>query len=336
MTSYCEACLKIFPTLLILFGLFGCTTPITSEMPTIADVATATIAPLFFTATSLPQPTQTQRPTRTLIPIATATPSPDTKPAFTRTSKPLATISPEQIDINIYLLLQKSSGCEFPCVWGITPGETSRMDAEQILSKNGVNLSSDPFRDWTEFYASVMTLDKISVQLAFYEREDTVEVVSLHGEGVYTPSVFREKWASYSPENIILTYGSPSRVWIDADSNSGDSPSGNVLYSLWLFYDPQGFLLRYYGTTKGSPSLKLCPTFREPGNLGAVGYVLDIYTKSPQVIQPLEDIAEWSSRYPTSAINLEDAAEMTIDEFYALYQQEDKPICIETPWDIWK
>lgn len=251
-------------------------------------------------------------------------------PIPTNTPTPYPTLSPTQVEANLIELLETNAGCQFPCLWGITPGLTRWHDAEKFLVSKGLSLSLDYIAQPPNYYDTLVTHDGIFAKILFYEQNEIVEAIELNGEGVYAPEIFEEMWGQYAPENILPTYGPPSRILVYA--HPGRTSEGKLMYSLWFFYDQQGFLIHYGGRTESLPTLKLCPTFKESGNLTPL---LSIYLKSPNFKSTLESLTVIPDN-PQPYINLEEAADISMDEFYALFQQQANPICVDVPRNIWE
>lgn len=272
-------------------------------------------------------------PTLTQVILPTLTPTPSISP----TSLPLPTLPPEQIVENVVELLNTNAGCQLPCIWGITPGTTSWVEAERQLQQVGLMLSSDRQGASIIHYETMlipsMTVEEgMFTKIEFIELNGAVTAIHLHGEGYYSPPDFKKIWTNYAPERIISNYGSPTRVWIKAVASAAEGTPTRFPYELWFFYDPLGLLIRYRGMVEAKPIYQFCPTFSETGNLGNA---IDIYEVSPVENKPPEDLTELATM-PYPPRNLEDVTDMTIEGFYLLYLQKDKPICFETPQNVWK
>ena len=306
--------------ILILLWLAACT-PSTPTIGTPTDlIQTDSIL-------HTPTPTPTQVISPTLTPI----------PAISPTPLPLPTLPPEQIAGNVVELLKTNAGCQLPCIWGITPGITSWAEAEQRLQQAGLTPSSERQGSLLVHYDSLLipattVAEGMATDIEFTEQNGIVTAIHLEGDGYYSPSEFKNIWTSYAPERIISDYGSPTRVWIKAVASATEGNPTSFPYQLWLFYDPLGLLLRYRGMVDANPIYQICPTFSDAGNLGNA---IDIYEVSPAGNKSPEDLTELATM-PYPPRKLEDATGMTIEEFYRLYLQKEKPICIETPQNIWK
>lgn len=107
--------------------------------------------------------------------------------------------------------------------------------------------------------------------------------------------------------------------------------TGRTGYSLWIFYDQHGFVIRYDGGVRQDPVYHICPTLNNDlEGIRQISFLL----QSPESQLPLERIDQVSitDKYIRA---LEDATGLSLDEFYQLFTQEDQPACFDTPRDIW-
>ena len=270
-------------------------------------------------------------PSPTQIILSTSTPSPTLSPT------PLPTLPLDQIVGNVVGLLKTNAGCQFPCIWGITPGVTSWVEAEQQLQQAGIKTALDHHGTSLIHYDTLLipsttTATSIFTNVEFTEQDGVVSSIHLHGEGYYSPEEFKEIWNSYAPERIISKLGQPTRVWIDAVASAAEGNPTSFPYELWVFYDPLGLLLRYQGMVDARPVYRLCPTFSDSGN---IGITIDVYAVSTLGGDSPENLTELKGMaFPPR--NLEEAAGLTIEEFYGLFLKNGQPICFETPQNIWK
>jgi hypothetical protein len=271
----------------------------------------------------------TSSPTQAIL--STSTPSPTLSPT------PWPTLPIDQVVGNVVELLKTNAGCQLPCIWGITPGVTSWVEAEQQLQQAGIQTASyhqgtSLIHYDTLLIPSITTATNVFTKVEFSEQDGAVTSIHLYGEGFSSPGEFKEIWSSYAPERIIPTLGQPTRVWIDAVASAAEGPPTSFPYELWVFYDQLGLLLRYQGTVDARPVYRFCPTFSDSGN---IGITMDVYAVSTLGGNSPEDLTELKGMaFPPR--NLEEAAGLTIEEFYGLFLKNDQPICFETPRNIWK
>lgn len=295
---------------------------------TVSPSSTLRLSPLASVTTPSPTATPITIPTHrpTLSPTATRIPTPTLTPA--------PTLSAEVREAYVEELLMTNAGCKLPCWWGIVPGETTWVDAERFLAHIGVRIISNADSSGNVFHETGGFDFKpgISTSIDFWEHKGVVESIQIQTDSCL-PENFKAVWTSYSPEQVISTYGQSSRVWVQTFAAPNELPYGDTMaYDLWLFYDELGFVIRYEGQARYEPVYRLCPTFEEGGNLG-LG--LEMYLQSPANPRPLEELVGERMGIPESIHSIEEAAGLSVEDFCALFTRGEGPICLETPRDIW-
>ena len=116
--------LIVVPVLLLL-GCLPC--QVTEDEPSVEPSPFSSVKPTATQRpTAIPSPAATLLPT--LTPRPTWTPSPTWTPIPTRTPTatplPFPTLESAEMQSFIAEMLSTNGGCELPCWWGITPGET--------------------------------------------------------------------------------------------------------------------------------------------------------------------------------------------------------------------
>jgi hypothetical protein len=120
------------------------------------------------------------------------------------------------------------------------------------------------------------------------------------------------EWLAYSPETILKRYGKPSKIEfrVDYPHEPGAAP-GSVWYDMIMYFDQLDFIVEYsQAPSKEGKFIKACP-------------INDAF---------LYGIGMWFGKDPNdppiSAIPLEDATGLTIDEFYELMVNGNPGTCI--------
>ena len=166
----------------VLVSLVGCsnptalTTPVSSTTsPSVTHIATPGLVP----------PTFTPSPTRTLMPPTPTAVLPSL--TFTSTRRPIApsplnTATPTRVPVStlgakqqaqfVADMLKTNGGCELPCWWGITPGQT----AWQVLRNRFTAYGSSVFD-----VPSTTTVD-YHISHAFVQKNGVVESIQVTGE----------------------------------------------------------------------------------------------------------------------------------------------------------
>jgi len=193
---------SIFITLVILSVLLvGCTPAEIAASPT-------------FTFT--PRPTQEN--SRTLKPLATAKPSQIANTQRTKTSTP----TEESFEF-LYSLQEfqdwigQIEDCEPPCVWGITPGETTVDELRQILSPFGVIKEfegSDGITSYSFYIPETYENDTIDrIGATFFATDIVVDQINI------VPRLLRPNFDS-NISNLLVEWGTPSEIWTQVNLNT--------------------------------------------------------------------------------------------------------------------
>ena len=288
-------------------------------------------------------PSETMQPPtaiNTSIPTQTLTPT-LLSPSPTITSAP--TLTAQERETYVRELLRTNASCELPCWWGIVPGATTWKEAEQFLQHVGAIVASTSGPDKSTIVHETGGFDfegeyisdhytTVYNDIAFTELGGFVTSVHISSSGSANPIEFQSAFDYYSPQQVITKYGKPSRVWMTTTSLSGYGNTGKNGYDLWMFFDHLGFLIGYEGRVEDAPIYHVCPRFENGEDI----YSLDLYLQSPDDPSPIEkNDSILNSGGRSSVLNIENAAGISVEEFYELFIQNDQPACFDTPRDIW-
>jgi hypothetical protein len=274
------------------------------------------------TATSLLNSTQT--PTKILILNPSAT--------CTQASTPAPTLSLSQFRDKIFNLLSANKDCKLPCWWSITPGDTSWDETKKIFTEMGINIFDVPLSDGRVVHGlggPYWNWNNTYINMFFTDQKDVISNINVDAEGYYNPTYFYSLWKDYSPETINFTYGPPSRILMGITG----SETGKHYYGIYIFYDKIGILIYYKGVAiesveNGIPVYKICPTWKDPNWLP----VIKIYLQSQDNNNKLDMMADIN---PEQWKSIDEAAEITTDDFYHLLLPGNAPACFYTPQDMW-
>ena len=269
------------------------TTPSASATP--HTTATPTVALATPTLLSAPTPTHTPtRPPVTPRPTLTA----DEKFSFARE------------------MLETNAGCELPCWWGVTPGETRWETVPEIFGAYGI--TGHLYQNSTLSYAFTLPLGEHRLHhlgFHFTQQQGVVDRIWVHSSTADSSnSLFAQDWQRYAPYQVLARYGEPLQVDLHIVPWTPE-------YTLGLAYEHLGFFIVYGGTpTRISPTtMRVCFDFAQ------VNFVaLSLRSPQPEAA-PQEGVAR----------PLEEVTEMDIETFYALLRDPDSDICFETPTELW-
>jgi hypothetical protein len=309
---------KIILLLTLLFS--ACTTapaPTPTPSPTQTVPPTNTATPLQPTATSTQSPTLTSTPTITSTPTQTPTLSPTPTETF------LPTLSPEEE----HELFNTNGGCQFPCWWGIIPGQTRFKDIFKILrfSKNVTRYrgKDNQFYYWISFDVpeTIKSNGFFEFQLLVHE-----EII----QSYYSQYDWRSE-LDYSLSGMLNIHGPPAEVWLNATPIMMDD---QPRYTYVLFYPEQGIMTarEFFAEIKDGV-LEMCPN-------DYVNTPSFLWLWSPTSEMSFFDNADGKliNFYPGSNIEyflLEDVTNMNVETFYITYLDPDTDECILSPVNIW-
>jgi hypothetical protein len=257
-------------------------------------------------------------------------------PTPVNTSPSQPTLTSQERENYVQESLSSGSNCKLPCWWGITPGETTWDDAEQLLLYLGVRIGAVPGSDPETIWHGTGGFDfegiSINNSFGFVESDGVVDVILISSEGYNRPEEFQALWKNYSPKKILERYGAPDRVRL----NVTEAYALGRGYHLWFFYDELGFMFRYPGDIIDAPVLRVCPVIER---MRAIDLSLQAPTSSLSLERfdaVLEDIRLETETGKTRVLHsIQDATGLDEKEFYNMFMSEEQPTCFDTPQDIW-
>jgi len=304
---------------LVAVCLIACTAGCTSRNVS----QTRTDEPVIASFTPAPRPTQTIPATSTKEPTATPTVKPTATPTPTMTWTPTpsvtltppVTLEPDLAKAEVMRLFKEEVDCEKACVWGIVPGETSLGEATNILKRLGISWQAIYDKDDMEVYSALVgAVDSANGPLELYIQNGLVEKIRFGFSTWYGGDkvVPRSEWLAYSPEMILKRYGKPSRVEFRIEyPHEPGAPPGSIWYDIVMYFDDLELSIQYIeAPSKEGKLFKACP-IKDPFLFG-----IDIWIGKDPVYPP------------SPAIPLEDAAGLTLDEFYELMVNGNPNTCI--------
>jgi hypothetical protein len=323
---------------LILFTsvFLGCrseqVSPAINELPkTIAPLQPTTIETPDFTPSPTPtSPMKTEAisiNTKTVEPLS-VTPSP-----IPASATPALMPTDPAREKKVRDLLQTNAGCKLPCWWGISPDETTWKEAEVFLQSLGMRTSVfATSNDLVRYSVAGVDLDEYFLQnsLMIGVRHAVVDSIGFEGHGEHNPKEFPKIWNRFSPENVVAEYGPPSRIMIFSDANAPVGSNNRAGYGLWFWYDNIGFVIQYTGLIDLSHPYLLCP------NSDWISKVTSIrmWLQSSENNRKLESLTYFQD-YHEYFYPLEEATNLSVDEFSSELISGNDPVCFETSKDIW-
>lgn len=267
------------------------------------------IIPLLFSgcisSNPVPAPTLTIRSSLTPSPVPlTDTPVPNA--TQTPSLTPPIMLEPEQAEETIRVLLQEPNDCNAPCFWEITPGKTSFGEATNIFSRLRLHPQFTYAEGNRKFYDVDYVFDSgLSIDIILTIQDNIVENLRLNILPEENKTSSPRGWSAYSPETLISRYGEPSRVVFALDWGP------RSYFEMDMYFDTVNLIVVYAGydiipRQKGSP--QICP-------LTAQFNIVSLWMGENPVSPP------------SDAIPLEDATDMTLEEFSKLMTGDPNKAC---------
>jgi hypothetical protein len=240
-------------------------------------------------------------------------------------------------------MLLYNEECDFPCWWGIKPGETS-LQASRSFLETFLAISVTNIFDENGGYTRWLVKKNdmiIDTQVSIISDLETLTTV----EGLWvTTQVTRETadggfevvWenplnsqylqALMLPQ-ILTTYGQPNNVLIQVNRDWGE-------FELLLDYSSDGFALWFVAPLEGDETTYLgCMAkaysdlfFWDP-NMG--------YTWAEGVTRISKGDAWEIDALSEVFLPLEEVTSLTLEEFYQTFKNPENTDCLETSTDFW-
>jgi hypothetical protein len=313
---------------LILFSIclvgISCNAHSSSESTKTATCTSLLIASNTYTSPTITN-TKTRLPSKTSTPAPTDTPSPTIPPTIVWS--PMATLSMGEADQKIQDLLDNNAGCQLPCWWGITPGETSKIDTIRYLSSftalttvwgpsgNYQIGSVEPGKPIGDFLSSYKIFGDYG-NIEYYFRDGLVYTISAyHGGGTGDKKV-----DTFQLSRILADYGVPEEMAVSA---APTAPGGPV-FDIYLMDGHKGIYVHYvyYNVNISGNDLRVCPR-----NIGPEELLL--WSPKTRTLSLADFFAP--QNWPT----VHQALGMDIESFQKLFKNPDNGVCIKTSVDIW-
>jgi len=297
-------------------------------------------------STGMLLPNDAVTPTITMTPMLTGT---VTVPIPTNTSTAISTLPLQDASERLLDLLSNNGGCRLPCLWGITPGESTPQEAQTLWAPlSGISsniLTSRPLFTFDKGFvypayvegdlmlkteASYHSNNQVVSHIDFYAREQKKFVPSTGGWGllsIFDSTTFGERVEYYSLAHLLSEQGVPTSVMI-ITSGPPQIYEGGGGFEIILSYPDKGIWVKY--TTQqhigASGKVRGCPANAHiEMELFPSGDAVSFYAVLGKTHAELSD--GWYKP-------LEEATSMTLDQFYEIFRQPtDK--CIETPANLW-
>jgi hypothetical protein len=247
----------------------------------------------------------------------------------------------EDARLRLLDLLANNGNCRLPCVWGITPGKSSFLEARTILMPLS-GLSPQTYLSISSSGGISPSYDEgdLSIYTSLFFHTDTDDVirginfqVEAHKktkdgyENVFNSTSFGERVHFYELPSILSQHGTPDSVLIGTLAGFFRD-GGSWGFHILLLYPDQGLLVNY--TTQMQlvgKNILGCPSNAH------VEFELYPSGEGDSFFRLLEP-TNWPQNIKSNYKPLEEVTSMSLEEFYQTFSQPtDK--CIETPANWW-
>jgi hypothetical protein len=284
--------------------------------------------------TSAPSPTTMPRPTATPRPTLPPSPTPTPTQTPTATPLPFPTLEPEEMQAFIAEMLATNGGCELPCWWGITPGETRWDDMVRSFNERSVRVEENGWLDLK--YQIGRRGDRpvydSALEVTFRREGDLVQGVTVRNNRHRGPSPddFTALWQRYALQPMLSRHGAPSQVHLNltvgapSAGGAGNFPD----YRMWVTYEEQGIAIRYSGLVlRDNEKWLVCPVF---GELRSVEIRLQAAGAGAELVDPESEVFDPGGTFSVYGF-LPDLTGMSTRAFYDAFGQLEPDTCISVP-----
>ncbi len=263
--------------------------------------------------------------------LTTATPGIASVQVTLASSTVVPTLPVNQANSRLLELLANNGNCQLPCIWGITPGESTFGDAQDILIplssiSTFTALSTSP-GDISPTY--VEGDNRVSARIAFpFSATGVIRHVVFQMGITSASDEFSKQIEYYMLPNILTEYGNPTTVMLStmAKLPSSGVPGG---FKLLLLYPEKGILVNYTMQMQiTAENVMGCPSNAHHVELGL--YPSGQADSFFDLLEP----SGWPQIIQKTYKPIDEATSMSQEDFYRTFSQHtDK--CILTPANLW-
>jgi hypothetical protein len=259
--------------------------------------------------------TRTSSPTQVVTNISAA------RPTHTPIFVPTLALEKQQ---EFYEFLTQNGGCELPCLWGITPGETSIHDALETVRRFVVNPKFAIYqvqgvepRNAYSHHVGVTSPVYIMNSLNIDSKDQsTVRGLKISTFSTGKDSYLllkKEYFEKYSLLHIFERFGVPDAIYIDPPV----APDIQEVYSLYVFYEAQKIYIDYYGVSEEVEDgiYEICPNIGDGDILTMQIVVADPTDPRIHIIPYALQQFGLESTYPPEILDLKLDAQKIYDLF---------------------
>lgn len=248
---------------------------------------------------------------------------------------PTATISEmmKVIDEN----LATNNGCDLPCIWKFTAGKTTLQEIKDYFYKLGWKVSERQIKNGEIYYTGQDIDEELTIDIGFYFEQMELELI-LYG---LTHPKLDTRDQILSPSALMKQQGIPDQVWVNIYL-SGEKSLDIIEYGgfdVYLYYQDPSFFIRYNGYAPHEKnSFKLCLMSEDDKNkeIDSIIENIQFYVGNENKVRTPKQIMELIDAPFTDRVNVEEAFQMTPQEFYEFIIDEENQPCFTTEDEMWQ
>jgi len=268
--------------------------------------------------------------------------------------------TPTKISYGLLSFVKENGGCKLPCIFGLTPGNSSRTAVNALLgnlmnshlsAEQRNNATIDTFANYGWEGASLSFVENkanIKVELASRSRDEEVDRLDFSAEAlqsidggakkIYGDPYYDELLTPFTLSNILETYGQPDQIIIrpSPDDEGHPSPPAQYTFDFVLFYPEQGFVVEYVSVRneKGKNFIG-CPT---------ESYLTQLSTWNPDEGKSINEVIKYKYFTNLDSISKENISEykqlqnvtpLNVTDFYNMFRVSNSSDCVGTPKESW-
>ncbi len=302
-----------------------------------------------FTITSLllacsSEPSVTPSATAEGVMISTKIPLANSAQPTVTVSSP--TFSAAEAKTEVIDFLKNNGGCHLPCIWGLMPGNTTTIERQNKLAPFGKISESDFAISRSEDFENpggigfsvIRDNVRSSFGLSYYENENRIEILSLVALAqqdqrmVFEDSNYLDLMQYYTLPHLLSNYGLPSDVLVAAWPHDPFLKADYDPFSIVVVYKDLGIMAEYISPNqRNDDKSSACPK---------QSYII-LRTWDPKRNISLKKIASIAAAEGISENAydffkpIQDAASMSINDFYHKFKESNTTQCLEVPSDLW-
>lgn len=228
-------------------------------------------------------------------------------PSSTVTLSPVLTYTKRERDTFLQKMISEPIDCAAPCFLGITTGETTSEEVQNILKYYGLEtyVVNNEGKEAINFGYDFPNGLNISAILPI--RNNVIETITVNLTPNHPKVGAWQGWGAYSPISLISKYGPPTQV----EFASSHGPT--TFFSMIMYFQRENLIIEYYAQSVENlekNGIQLCPL--------EISYNFAKFWMGDNPLYP-----------PGKAISLDKVSSLTLSEFSDLLEDDPGKACFE-------